>query len=159
MGDCIPCAIHVPQNLSCCWIPTDDTHFSVSYTHRFQLSHMTHVNSYLLKPSVKSQCGRGFGIQERSEAGGPRGGVKDVMASAPPSAACRPSGSAGGPMSYEGAAAFKNLEELRSPEKGVWRVRVAISSELLAEILSEQANTEAIIKRMRTYAASTAGAT
>ena len=61
-------------------------------------------------------------------------------------------------MSYEGAAAFKNLEVLRSPEKGVWRVRVAISSEQLAEILSEQANTEAMIERMRACAASTAGA-
>lgn len=84
------------------------------------------------------------------------GKVEDVM---PPSAACRPGGSVGGPMSYEGAAAFKNLEVLRSSEKGVWRVRVAISSEQLAEILSEQANTEAMIESMRAYAASTAGAT
>ncbi|URD73126.1 hypothetical protein MUK42_07745 [Musa troglodytarum] len=79
--------------------------------------------------------------------------AEDVVASAPPS------GSAGGPMSYEGAAAFKNVEVLRSPEKGVWRVRVAISSEQLAEILSEQANTEAMIERMRAYAANKAGAT
>ncbi|CAL9774804.1 unnamed protein product [Musa acuminata subsp. burmannicoides] len=79
------------------------------------------------------------------------GRIKDI-ASAEPPATRKASGSAGRPRNYQGTETFKNLEVLPSPEKGVWRVRMAISSEQLAEILSEQANTEAMIERMRTYA-------
>ncbi|RWW24655.1 hypothetical protein GW17_00011039 [Ensete ventricosum] len=80
------------------------------------------------------------------------GRFKDMIAYAEPPATRKASGSAGRPRNYQGTETFKNLEVLPSLEKGIWRVRLAISSEQLAEILSEQANTGAMIERMRTYA-------
>ncbi|XP_058103344.1 uncharacterized protein LOC131246894 [Magnolia sinica] len=50
------------------------------------------------------------------------------------------------------------LEVLPSPGNGVWKVKLVINTDQLAEILSEQSNTQALIERMRT-AASTSGAT
>ncbi|XP_077252613.1 uncharacterized protein LOC143892021 [Tasmannia lanceolata] len=50
------------------------------------------------------------------------------------------------------------VEVLPSPGKGVWRVKMAINTNLLAEILSEDGNTEALIERMRSFA-SASGAT
>ncbi|XP_068649477.1 uncharacterized protein [Aristolochia californica] len=44
---------------------------------------------------------------------------------------------------------LRSMEVLPSPGKGVWRVKMAISRNELADILSEQENTEALIERMR----------
>ncbi|GAA0176171.1 hypothetical protein LIER_29214 [Lithospermum erythrorhizon] len=41
------------------------------------------------------------------------------------------------------------LEVLASPRNGVWRVKLAIHSKTLEEILSEEVNTEALIEQMR----------
>ncbi|WOK91360.1 hypothetical protein Cni_G00051 [Canna indica] len=72
--------------------------------------------------------------------------VKDIISSA----ASHSPAKASGP--WRNDEAFKKLQLLPSPEKGVWRVRMAISSEQLAEILSEQAYTEDMIERMRKFA-------
>lgn len=45
-----------------------------------------------------------------------------------------------------------SLEVLPSPGNGVWRVKLVISSDQLAEVLSEQVNTQALIERMRAAA-------
>ncbi|XVE64661.1 hypothetical protein DITRI_Ditri07aG0118600 [Diplodiscus trichospermus] len=46
------------------------------------------------------------------------------------------------------------LEVLPSQKKGVWKVKLAISSQQLEDILSEQVNTEALIEKMRMAASS-----
>lgn len=45
------------------------------------------------------------------------------------------------------------LEVLNPPQKGVWRVKLAISPKQLEEILAEEVNTEALIEQMRMAAA------
>ncbi|XP_022738576.1 uncharacterized protein LOC111291210 [Durio zibethinus] len=46
------------------------------------------------------------------------------------------------------------LEVLPSQKKGVWKVKLVISSQQLGDILSEQVNTEALIEKMRLAASS-----
>ncbi|XVF12942.1 hypothetical protein REPUB_Repub08aG0163600 [Reevesia pubescens] len=46
------------------------------------------------------------------------------------------------------------LEVLPSQKKGVWKVKLVISSQQLEDILSEQVNTEALIEKMRMAASS-----
>ncbi|KAL5998919.1 hypothetical protein ACLOJK_009867 [Asimina triloba] len=58
----------------------------------------------------------------------------------------------------ESLTAGPGLEVLPSPGNGVWKVRLLISTDKLAEILAEQGNTQALIEKMRT-AASAGGAT
>lgn len=45
------------------------------------------------------------------------------------------------------------MEVLNPPQKGVWRVKLAISPKQLEEILAEEVNTEALIEQMRMAAA------
>ncbi|XP_068666640.1 uncharacterized protein [Aristolochia californica] len=44
---------------------------------------------------------------------------------------------------------LRSMEVLPSPGKGVWKVKMVISRNELADILSEQVNTEALIEKMR----------
>ncbi|KAG9448239.1 hypothetical protein H6P81_014367 [Aristolochia fimbriata] len=49
---------------------------------------------------------------------------------------------------------LQSMEVLPSPGKGVWRVKMVIRRDELADILSEQGNTEALIERLRLAATS-----
>lgn len=50
----------------------------------------------------------------------------------------------------------RRSEVLPSTGNGVWRVKLAINASQLADILSEEVNTEALIERMRIFASSPA---
>ncbi|KAL3499003.1 hypothetical protein ACH5RR_041735 [Cinchona calisaya] len=52
-----------------------------------------------------------------------------------------------------GLANGSALEVLPPPQKGVWRVKLAITPKQLEEILAEEVNTEALIEQMRLAAA------
>lgn len=51
------------------------------------------------------------------------------------------------------------LEVIAPPQKGVWRVKLAITPRQLEELLAEEVNTEALIEQMRMAAATSASAT
>ncbi|XP_047318043.1 uncharacterized protein LOC124921422 [Impatiens glandulifera] len=51
------------------------------------------------------------------------------------------------------------MEVLKFPRKGVWKVKLVISSKQLEEILAEEVNTEALIQQMRMAAVTAGGAT